>query len=260
MIGLRYRHEVSLDWLRERQRYLTASDVRLMAADAKAVKEGRKKLLQCRSFARVLGSKMNASPSVEAPSSAAARGHFMEPYAVEEWEALNRRGLRHWDDFLLANDDGLAFSPDALDVDQPSGVSIVVSTTGSFVLGEYIVRPTRMLEVKCYEDGAHFQRKLDVRSGRVLGLDERWQVAMGMAVCPAIETGTIMFYAPQCNDWFDVTFGRSELEDEMDFILYMNELWRQFVSIMMVSMHHPTVHNEDELYQRYLAEVALDAG
>lgn len=257
---MRYEHEVSLEWLRARQGYLTASDVCKMMGDIRKLAADKTDVKHCRSFAKVLGSKLNLLPDTQSPSSAAARGHFMEPYAVEEWESVRQEGMVHWDDFLLASDETmLAFSPDALDVRQPLGVVRCVDGDGQFTdnFGE-LVRPTALLEVKCYDEGAHYQRKLDAVNG-VLP-DERWQVAVAMAVCSCIERGTVVWYAPQCRDWFDSTFYREDLEEEIETVLRASEWWREFLEYMETSPHHRTERDEAQLRNIYLTEMMLNGG
>ena len=255
---MRYEHEVSLDWLIARQGYLTASDVCRVLADLRKLRDKKTDLLHCRSFARVLGSKLNRFPDTASPSSAAARGHFMEPHAVQEWAWERDGDMTHWDDFLLASGDTLlAFSPDALDVPQPPGVCACVDQLGRFrdQAGEW-QEPTSMLEVKCYDDGAHWQRKLDLMAG--IKPDERWQIAVAMCVCPCITEGTVMWYAPQCCDWFDVTFERDDLTEEMELVRYAEERWSEFFEMMRESPHNMTTHDEAYLRQEYLAEMMLN--
>jgi len=254
---MRYEHEVSIDWLRARQGYLTASDVCKMMTDINKLRQGKTTIERCRSFAKVLGSKLNLFPDTQSPSSAAARGHFMEPYAVEEWESVRQEGVTHWDDFLLASDETMiAFSPDALNVPQPMGVMAVVDSYGRFLSMGAPVEPTALLEVKCYDEGAHYQRKLDAMNG-VLP-DERWQVAVAMAVCPCIERGTVVWYAPQCGDWFDVAFEREDLEDEIATVLDASVWWRRFLEYMESSPHHRTQRDEEQLRSVYLTEMMLN--
>lgn len=254
---MRYEHEVSHDWLVARQGYLTASDVCKMMTDIRKLAAGKTDVEHCRSFAKVLGSKRNRFPDTESPSSSAARGHFMEPYAVEEWEAVRQEGMVHWDDFLLASDETLlAFSPDALNVPQPMGVIALVDSDGRFLNMGVPVEPTVLLEVKCYDEGAHHQRKLDAMAG-VLP-DERWQVAVAMAVCPCIERGTVVWYAPQCMDWFDVAFEREDLEDEIATVLDASVWWRRFLEYMESSPHHRTKMDEAQLRNVYLTEMMLN--
>ena len=257
---MRYEHEVSIDWLRARQGYLTASDVCKMMTDINRLRQGKTTIERCRSFAKVLGSKMNLFPDTQSPSSAAARGHFMEPYAIEEWEAVRQEGVTHWDDFLLASDETLlAFSPDALNVPQPMGVMTLVEGSGEFYDSfSALVEPTSLLEVKCYDEGAHFQRKLDAMAGAPL--DERWQVAVAMAVCPCIGRGTVVWYAPQCRDWFDVAYGREDLEDEIATVLDASVWWKRFLEYMESSPHHGTVRDEAQLRSVYLTEMMLNGG
>lgn len=255
---MRYEHEVSHDWLVARQGYLTASDVCKMMPDIRKLAAGKTDVKHCRSFAKVLGSKRNRFLDTVSPSSAAARGHFMEPYAVEEWEAVRQEGVVHWDDFLLASDETmLAFSPDALNVRQPMGVIRCVDSDGCFA-NEYgdLVGPTSLLEVKCYDEGAHYQRKLDSMAGMLP--DERWQVAVAMAVCPCIECGTVVWYAPQCGDWFDMGFRREDLEEEIELILQVSEWWQAFLFHMKSEPHHDTVKNEEQLRNIYLTELMLN--
>lgn len=251
---MRYEHNVSLSWLRARQRVITASDVRKMLPDLKRLESGKLRLEQCRSFAKVLGVKTNRFPDVDAPSSAAARGHFLESYAVTQWNTANADEVMwHWDDFLLTSASGLGFSPDALDVPQPAGTERMVATDGSFDG----VMPTRLLEVKCYEDGAHWQRKLDQVAG--VEHEERWQVAVAMCVCPSIKSGTVMWYAPQCDDWFSKTYVRADLAEEMETTERMIERWREFFDMMRSSPHAGTMLTEEDLRNAYLAERMLDA-
>ena len=256
---MRYEHEVSVDWLRARQGYLTASDVCKMMTDINKLRQGKATIERCRSFAKVLGSKLNLFPDTQSPSSAAARGHFMEPYAVEEWESVRQEGVTHWDDFLLASDETLlAFSPDALNVPQPMGVMATVDGDGRFLSDGVPVEPTALLEVKCYDEGSHYQRKLDAMAG-VLP-DERWQVAVAMAVCPCIERGTVVWYAPQCMDWFDVAFEREDLEDEIATVLDASVWWKRFMEYMESSPHHRTQMDEAQLRNVYLTEMMLNGG
>lgn len=258
---MRYEHEVSREWLLARQHCLTASDVCKMLTDIRRLRDGKTDLSRCRSFAKVYGSKMNMFPDTSSPSSAAARGHFMEPYAVDEWAVANGKAMFHWDDFLISDDRSLlAFSPDALDVPQPMGVETAAEPNGSFYDSfSALVTPTTILEVKCYDDGAHWQRKLDVVAGAKV--DERWQVAVAMCVCPCIERGVVMWYAPQCRDWFDVTLGRSELEEEMETVRFAENQWAEFVVMMHDSAPcNRTVHDEESLHNIYLSEMMLNGG
>lgn len=255
---MRYEHEVSLEWLRARQGYLTASDVCKMLTDVNKLRQGKTTIERCRSFAKVFGSKTNQFPDTQSPSSAAARGHFMEPYAVEEWESVRQEGMVHWDDFLLANDKTLlAFSPDALDVRQPMGVVRCVDGDGCFAneFGD-LIGPTALLEVKCYDEGAHYQRKLDAMVGALP--DERWQVAVAMAVCPCIERGTVVWYAPQCRDWFDTAFYREDLEEEIATVLDASVWWKRFLEHMETSPQHGTKMDEAQLRNIYLTEMMLN--
>lgn len=255
---MRYEHEVSESWLRARQRYLTASDVVRLIPEARRIDSGKLRLEEARAFARVYGEKQDRYPDTRAPSSAAARGHVLEPYAVEQFNRLSGTQFCHWDDFVIARGN-IAFSPDALDIDQPRGVKAIAVDDSLSTIDGKVDGPTHLLECKCYEAGSHYQRRLDVMCGR--DVDERWQVAMAMVVCPTIMHGSIIWFAPQCDDSFYRDYDRDDIEDEIEVVESVADMWSVFCGLMEGSAK-PFVFesyiSEEAIYQQYLAERALD--
>ena len=75
-----WKHKCSLDWLRERQRYLTATDVKSLIP---VTKTGRPRKITDMERLKVRASKMVTLTEEDCWSyGAAARGHLLEPYAI----------------------------------------------------------------------------------------------------------------------------------------------------------------------------------
>lgn len=254
-----WRHDVSDAWLRARKPYVSASGVARLLADSKKIEQGKLKLEESMAFARLYGESRNMDVDT-ASFGAAARGHVLEPYAVDEWNRSfgERLGARFewWDDKVIAYGD-LAFSPDALDVPQLPGTRMIFEHDGIRAADGSGCRPTAMLEVKSYEVGSHFQRKALVEAGRTDKLDELWQVACGMAACPTIKTGYLMFYAPQANDMFYVRMGREgKLARQMiPQVKYIARLWGKYRKIAEGWKSMSTEMTEGEIYDRYRLDV-----
>lgn len=255
-----WRHEVSERWLMSRRACLTASDIRKLISDYKRVKAGKLKLMQAQQFAKVYGEKRSQSMD---PMSfgAAARGHVLEPHAIDEFNSSHVKDFeyRWWDDRLIMNG-ALGFSPDALDIPQIPGTRFRYNTVMSEIVGKdgSYKAPEHMLEVKCYEAGTHFQRLAQLASGEKL--DERWQVATAMVVCPSIYVADIMFYAPQCRSWFYVEYNSNRLHEEIEVVSEIKEMWIKFKSRMdgkEVALGSLTSKTETEIYDDYLMDTVV---
>ena len=75
-------HNVGELWLAARREHLMASEIKNLITDYKRIKAGKIKLHNALQFAKVYGSKMNCDIDTSS-FGAMARGHIMEPYAVE---------------------------------------------------------------------------------------------------------------------------------------------------------------------------------
>ena len=234
---MEWRHEVDAGWALTRKRFLTASDIVSLIPAYKSLKK------KGPSFSRVLSSQFAGKigekcfAEVETKSfNAAARGHVMEPYAVDEFNNLAKQKpfgcacscactMFHWDDIVIGKEDGImAFSPDAMSVPQPQAMeSLLVFDDNDKTLktqngNEGFPSPSEILEIKSYGAKHHAQccatKKTD--------LEERWQVATAMAVCDTVITAYIMFYDPgeRLLDYVPqihvVRYDRSELESEIE--------------------------------------------
>lgn len=247
-----WKHDVSADWLITRRYFLCASDIRNLLADYKRIKEGKIELMQAQQFAKVYGSKQvtEVDTSSYGPM---ARGHIMEPYAVDEYNTWRGTDFHWWDDKIITNF-SLGFSPDALDIPPVPGVQAIMrETDGKLATAAGMVdAPTAMLEIKSYEAGNHYQRKMAFAAGQPL--EERWQIACGMAVCNTIEEGTVLFYAPQCDDMFEVTYLKDHLEKEIETIREIDGMWNEFCNKADRIKSQGTYETEAHIHDLYLLD------
>ena len=175
---MEWRHKCSLDWLRERQRYLTASDIRALVP---VTKTGRKRNVTKMDMLKVYASKKVQLTERDCWSyGAAARGHLLEPYAVEalndRLEVDGRQSYFHWDDELITLDGRkIAFSPDAMNIRQgAAGI------------------PHRIAEVKCYSP----ERHIETAYKKADEIEERWQIATAMALLDSIRFAYLVLFNP----------------------------------------------------------------
>lgn len=246
-------HNVGKLWLAARREHLTASEVKNLITDYKRIKSGKIKLFNALQFAKVYGSKMNCEIDTSS-FGPMARGHIMEPYAVQEYNRINHTDYFPWDDKLIARG-RIAFSPDAMDIPQLPGTKMIVNKDDGLVdkNGDVNPGPRAILEIKSYEAGTAFQRLSMIGSDDPI--EERWQVAMAMAVCHTIEIGTVMFYLPQCGLEFSKAYEREELIEEIETVMEIAEMWNEYVEYMdclMLSETKDTVISEDHIYSEYL--------
>lgn len=212
---MEWKHECSLAWMQERQKFLTASDVKALLPYTAT---GRAKKITDEDYLKVYAKKMIQLTEADCISrGAAARGHILEPFAVEEYNA-NRKAimplLYHWDDIVVSKgpQDYLAYSPDALDV------RITESR-----------KPTSLGEVKCYSPERHLSVAMMDKSK----CEERWQVATAMAVSPTIKTARLILFNPDMKAksarLFVKTWERCDLADEIRAIEDVERKWLDFI-------------------------------
>lgn len=217
---MKWFHKCSLDWLSARQKFLTATDVMDLLPVSKT---GRARKIGNDQYLKVMARKMKSLDGVDCEShGAAARGHILEPWAVHELAIITRMPFEHWDDCIvtrpLPKKWSLAYSPDALTAQQPKD-KVMVSCDD--------VKAKRLGEVKSYSAEKHlvcgYSDKMD--------LEERWQIAVAMAVDPDIEEAFLIFYNPSMRreKIFLKTYKRKDLEAEIKTVLEVEENWLDFV-------------------------------
>jgi hypothetical protein len=214
---MEWKHKCDLGWLTERQKYLTASDIKSLIPFTKT---GRPRKVDNTDYLKMMAKKQVILTGEDCWSyGAAARGHLLEPYAIDalnDW-FINRGAKRqmffHWDDELISLPDReIAFSPDALDIPQ---------------LHENSQMPTMMAEVKCYSPDRHIATAYTEKSQ----IEERWQIATGMALLDSIETAYLVLFNPSMrgsNRLFVIQYTRDDLKDEIATITKVETDWMLF--------------------------------
>jgi hypothetical protein len=215
---MRWEHRCSLDWLRERQAYITASDIKSLLP---ITKTGRKREVGELEYLKVMSGKMVELTEEDCLSTgAAARGHLLEPYAVEALDSMlsdaygeKAEHFHHWDDRLISVDGRrLAFSPDAMDIpmDDPDPVHDVGA----------------IAEIKSYGADRHIVTAYTPKDQ----IEERWQIASAMALLPNIDHAYLVLFNPKMEHrkLFAIRYGRAELEDEIAMVLDVERKWDAF--------------------------------
>ena len=203
------------EWLETRKCYLSNSDVKDLLAVAP---NGRKRMASTRKKAalRIWGEKQTPVSEENVISKGImARGHIMEPYAIDAFNrsiSLNNLPfalpLHHWDDKLIIEPTQRlsSFSPDALCVPMPPGNDVVAELSADCAF---------MGEIKSYDGPHHYEAAF----ADAMKLDERWQVAMAMYCHPHIEAGCLILFNPAVqNPLFIQTYFRSFMDDELKAI------------------------------------------
>lgn len=224
---MQWKHKCSYAWLKARQGYLTASDVHKLAP---LTKSGRVRKVSQEDYEKLLMEKTQmVVPEDCVSTGAAARGHWMEPQVVDyinEYKLLGPETYFHWDDALVYRD-YMAFSPDALTVEQPDGdvewecEELVVSA------------PIKLAEIKCYSTKRHVEAVLTPGSM----LEERWQVATAMWVDERIDSGSIVFFCPECM-WHPVHVARYSREDLKEEIEIIGNIEKVYFETLEYSNHY----------------------
>lgn len=212
---MNWKHKCSLDWLKERQSYLTASDIKKLLP---VTKTGRPRKVDELDYVGVMASKMVELTEEDCWSyGAMARGHLLEPYAVA---ALNQSLFennepdlfRHWDDKLVSVPGReIAFSPDAMDVpmndSDPAG------------------NVTAIAEIKSYSPDRHLMCGYTPKDQ----LEERWQIATAMALLDNIDHAWLVFYNPKMiRRVIAIRYDRADLAEEIEIVLKVEKAWHDF--------------------------------
>lgn len=214
---MNWEHKCSLEWLQERQRYLTASDIKSLLP---VTRTGRKRDVSDLDYLKVMASKMVTLTEEDCMSyGAMARGHMLEPYAIDalntmlvEMQGEKEHELFFWWDDKLVTQHGraIAFSPDAMDV--PMGNPSLV--------------PHAIAEVKSYDASRHLVTAYTPKEQ----IEERWQIATSMALLDSIDHAYLVLFNPKMKyrKTFVIRFERDELKSEIDTILQVERSWKDF--------------------------------
>lgn len=229
-----WRHEVSVDWLKARRDVITATElVGLMSGFTKLTKAQKAGTQVAPAFAALWGQKHSVMDPDPVSYGAAARGHFMEPYAVEDYVLLSGEEYYHWDDCIICNN-GLGFSPDAMDISMKHNPTHEVrmdiskgKLTSRHGGKTYIAEsmPKKILEIKSYGIDNHMKNMVMDK----MQLKERYQIAVAMMVIPTLEEGTLVQYCPQLESFsmFCRKYTRTDLEDDIAKLSEILDVWQK---------------------------------
>lgn len=243
---MEWEHTCSLAWLNARQVFITASSIKDIIPYTKT---GRPRKINEEQYLKLIANMYDRiTPEDCISTGAAARGHILEPYAIEEYNRIaNAEYLFHWDDALIFKDkDNLAYSPDALDIKQCDPSAFMIKHTD--------ISPNVLGEVKCYGKEKHlrtiFEDKLEV--------EERWQIATAMSVNDSIEKAVLILFNPSLKlhsiGWHEYT--RNDLAHEIEVIKETVDLfnkWRVEVFPYMVTNNDvfKCLYTEEDIYELY---------
>lgn len=236
---MEWKHKCSLAWMQERQKFLTASDVKALLPYTAT---GRAKKITEEDYLKVYAKKAVQLTEADCISrGAAARGHILEPFAIDAYNANRNKDmprLYHWDDIVIAGPQyHLGYSPDALDISMLSRK-----------------KPMFLGEVKCYSP----ERHLSVARMDKTKCEERWQIATAMAVSPTIKSAWLILFNPDMKDkdnrLYVKSWVRCELEDEIEAIKDVERKWLDFIDeidsgkfLMLNDIKPRNVRNAEEI-------------
>lgn len=230
---MEWEHKCSLEWLMARQDYLTASEIRSLIP---LTKTGRARTVTDMDYLKVWSGKIvNLTEEDCWSTGAAARGHLLEPYAVDalntvlmKYDPSTAEHYHHWDDTLVTMPErSIAFSPDAMNI--PNDGETWFDANG--------VSITAIAEVKCYGQERHLATAYTEKNM----LEERWQIATAMALCDTIEHAHLALFNPSLSTrrLFVIEYERKDLEKEIQEILEVEEKWEDFIYHGKISLMLP---------------------
>lgn len=215
-----WKHTVSKDWMMARTQYLTASSIKNILPVTETGRKRSKDQIEAnmmKVFAHMQTIYISDDDCVS--TGAAARGHMLEPIAIEEANL----GLYHWDDIIITKG-LLGWSPDAMSIPQAGDALLVRGLYNIDILGAPC--PADIGEVKSYGIEKHVTAIYTDK----LKCPERWQLAVGMALLRQCQYAHLIFFNPDAQVRIAVkTYSREDLESEIEMVLEAEETFREFV-------------------------------
>lgn len=215
-----WRHVVNKDWMIARTRYLTASSIKNILPITETGRKRSQAQIEA-NMMKVAANLMTASISDEdcVSTGMAARGHLLEPIAIEEANKVANLGLYHWDDIILSKD-LLGWSPDAMSIPQTEKVaSYNIELRGAPC-------PSSIGEVKSYGMEKHIASVYTDKED----CPERWQLAVGMALLKNCQFANLIFFNPDSNIRLAIkTYSRKDLEKEIEMVKETETSFKEFL-------------------------------
>lgn len=215
---MKWRHQCASEWLDARKDVITATE--LIGLVPKWRKSVGAKLVKIDPILELWAEKNSVQEQDTLSWDWAARGHCMEPYAVDDWNKyVGGIKMYHWDDVIIKNGN-IGFSPDAMDImppwmECPGKENFSLTYENGMLHGDgFSCRgPKKILEIKSYAPKKHILKCLGKTD-----IDERWQIAMAMMVCDTIESASVVFYNPsfQPCKLMPMIYTRDQLDEEIE--------------------------------------------
>ena len=225
---MEWKHWTSVEWLQARTAYLNASEVKDLIPFTPT---GRKRNITDDDYFRIAHTKRKVILPDDAKSTGAmARGHILEPYAINDFNEWREEFLvvvgflppymYHWDDIVIYNPDLLtAFSPDGMDVAQPL-------LPGVFELDAVETFGTSIIEIKSY----NVDRHIETMTKKGKDLPERWQIATAMTVDDNIKDAYLVHYNPSLRESMIIHhYDRSDLDEEINTVADVAIRWTRII-------------------------------
>lgn len=222
-----WHHEVDPTWLEARRHVLTATDIVNLLPEYKRWVKAKDPDALPPGFSALWCQKATEGFDEVDSWNAAARGHVMEPYAIEDWNMQCLPIFEHWDDCIIVRN-GVGFSPDAMTIPQYQVFpALQVSKDGNMLYRSdkkfEQPSPAMIMEVKCYEPANHM-KALCVKDK--LDHKEAWQIATAFYVLPKLMEAKLLWYCPNAPFPMHVeSYTRVELKDMIDTICKIVELY-----------------------------------
>lgn len=255
----RWYHEVSAEWLKARQTVLTATDVAGLLPEYKRYLKAGSPDIPTPGFSALWCKKHSDAYLDTGSTEAAARGHIMEPYAIDSWNQQASPTFYHWDDCIICNK-MFGFSPDGMTVPQLlNDARLEVTSDGKFLVSDsqmHYDTPREIMEIKSYAPDQHMKSIVEDRMEH----KELMQLAMSFAVLPKLEIARIIWFCPGAPiSMFTESYTADDLHDQICWITEIaevyqkaNDYWMQKIIEEPASLEAKVT--EEEVYMEYMAE------
>ena len=260
----RWTHDVSAEWLRARQGVLTATDVAGLMPEWKRSWKKDPGTLMPGSAALWAAKHSTGELEVSSPSPAAARGHIMEPWAVESWNDQVAKRFYHWDDCIICKSDmaiPVGFSPDAMDIMQVyPDARLEVTSDGKFLVNIEMRScdvPREILEIKSYDVQRHMKSVVADKMDH----DELVQVAMAFVVLPNLEKARLLWFCPDAPiSMHTESYTADDLHDQIRWIMELLEWYQGQVELCekLPVPHLKAQCTEQEVWDDFVMQQATD--
>lgn len=256
---MEWEHSVAIEWLDERRDIITATELVGLIPEYKRWEKSKGKQLPL-AFYSLWAEKMAETELDPSSYGPAARGHIMEPYAVDDFNInaiTDAHVMCHWDDCIIKNG-SVGFSPDGMDIVQSTADFCLLVNKGKLTNKQGVVLdeiPKQILEIKSYGIDRHTKCMMsDVKDKQLE--KERYQIAAAMLVIPTIEVGWLELYCPQAVHSLCVKkMTRKDLEEEIELLQKVIDLWEKCSREMnSLQLGTKAFNSEKEIWIEYMEE------